>query len=508
MPKIKPQQLILQKIRDDAVLSSIGDGLIVILDVDKGGKIVYANKVFEEMTGWKLKEIINRKITEVLPREDKEGKIVSFKKRIVTKVLAGEKVVADLTQPFYYIRKDKSKFPVASVITPIIFNKQIIGAVETFRDISKESEADKAKTEFASLVSHQLRTPFSTINWYVELLLSKDVGSLNEKQTQYLQEIYKASKRMVALINVLLSVSRIEMGMSLVEEKSTDMISLAKVILNEFEPEIKEKGLKIEKTFNKNIPQILADSKQLTMIFQNLLSNAIKYTLKGGKVRLGIGLKGKEIMITVADNGIGIPKTDQLKIFSRFFRADNAKEKEAEGAGLGLYLLKAIVDLIGGKIWFKSQEDKGTTFYVTFPIKLAPKKGVKVVNIKIRNKTILILEDEQSLLEVIKSKFETEGFSVVTAKSVSQALGYLKSRVKIDAIWLDHYLFGKENGLDFVTKIKQKGSAWEKLPVFVISNTVSTEKVQSYFKLGVKKYYTKVDFRLDQIIADIKEFLK
>ena len=125
-----------------------------------------------------------------------------------------------------------------------------------------------------------------------------------------------------------------------------------------------------------------------------------------------------------------------------------------------------------------------------------------------QKKTILILEDETPLLEVIKSKLETEGFRVVTARSVSQALEYLKNGIKINLVWLDHYLLGKESGLDFITKLKQKGSVWKNLPVFVVSNTVSPEKVQIYFNLGIKKCYTKVDFRLDQIIADIKKFLE
>lgn len=123
-----------------------------------------------------------------------------------------------------------------------------------------------------------------------------------------------------------------------------------------------------------------------------------------------------------------------------------------------------------------------------------------------QKKTILILEDEKPLLEVIKAKFETEGFSVVTARSVNQALEYLKDGVKIDAVWLDHYLFGREDGLDFVTEVRRDDQG-KNLPIFVISNTVSPEKVQVYLKLGVKKYYTKVDFRLDQIITDIKNFL-
>lgn len=124
------------------------------------------------------------------------------------------------------------------------------------------------------------------------------------------------------------------------------------------------------------------------------------------------------------------------------------------------------------------------------------------------DKTILLLEDEKPLMEVIKAKFEIEGFNVVMARSVDQALEYLKNGVKIDLVWLDHYLFGKENGLDFVTQLKQEGSSWKNLPIFVISNTVSPDKVKKYLELGVQKCYTKVDFRLDKIVADIKKFLE
>lgn len=126
---------------------------------------------------------------------------------------------------------------------------------------------------------------------------------------------------------------------------------------------------------------------------------------------------------------------------------------------------------------------------------------------KKKDMTVLVLEDEKPLLVVIKDKFETEGFSVVTARAADQALDYLKEGVKFDAVWLDHYLFGKKDGLDFVTELKHD-ALWKKVPVFVISNTVSPDKVSEYLKLGVQKCYTKVDYRLDQIIADIKKFLE
>jgi len=302
---------------------------------------------------------------------------VPFLERIVTKVLSGKRVISDLNQPFYYIRKDKSKFPVASVITPIVLNKKIVGAVETFRDISKEHEADKAKTEFASLVSHQLRTPFATINWYIELLLSEDIGKLNKKQKQYLEEAYHASKRMINLVNILLSISRIEMGTTIIENKLTDIISLMEIILKENKLEIKNKKLRLHTIYGKNIPQIKVDPKQLSMVFQNLLSNAIKYTPLGGKIDMEISVKEDNVIVSVKDTGIGIPKSAQPYIFTRFFRADNAKENEPEGAGLGLYILKSIIDQMEGKIWFKSLENKGTTFYITFPIKKYQGKAKK-----------------------------------------------------------------------------------------------------------------------------------
>ena len=123
-------------------------------------------------------------------------------------------------------------------------------------------------------------------------------------------------------------------------------------------------------------------------------------------------------------------------------------------------------------------------------------------------KTILVIEDERPLQEAIKAKLLSNEFEVVTARSVEEALNFLKDDVNISVIWLDHYLLGKETGLDFLAQIKTDDTEWQKIPIFVVSNTASPEKVQSYLRLGAKKYYTKSDYRLDQIIGDIKAFLE
>jgi len=353
--------------KNEAILASIGDGLVV---VDKEGKISYINKSFEEMLGWKAHEIIGKSMVEVVPREDIYGTGVSFKERILTQVLAGQKFVADLTNPFYYIRKNKSRFPTSSIVAPVILNKKIVGAVEVFRDITKEKEIDKAKTEFVSLASHQLRTPLSTVNWYSEMLLTGDVGEVTPEQRKYLEEIYNGNQRMVDLVNTLLDVSRIEMGTFVVESKTTNIVKLAQSVIAEQNPQIVEKKIKLLTSFESNVPLIQSDPKLLRMIIQNLLSNAVKYTPEKGCVRISVSLDDKKsVLLKVADNGYGIPKNQQNKIFTKLFRADNVIGKDTEGTGLGLYIAKSIVEQAGGKLWFESVENKSTTFYATLPLR-------------------------------------------------------------------------------------------------------------------------------------------
>ena len=129
------------------------------------------------------------------------------------------------------------------------------------------------------------------------------------------------------------------------------------------------------------------------------------------------------------------------------------------------------------------------------------------MNNKSIGKTILVIEDELPLAEAIKTKLENNGFAVVTARTVEQAFGYLRDIERIDAIWLDHYLLGKEDGLDFVVKMKAHDGTWNKIPIFVVSNTASPDEVQKYVHLGITKYYVKAEYRLDEMINEIKSFI-
>ncbi len=247
--------------------------------------------------------------------------------------------------------------------------KSLDKLAEAERDIAHVREVDKAKTEFVSLASHQLRTPLTSVSWFTEMLLNQEVGGLNEKQKEYLSEIYIGNKRMIDLVDDILNTSRIDMGTLIIEPKIIDLPEIAESVLEELAPLLNDKEIKVEKKFEDALPEIKADPEHMRIVIQNLISNSLKYTPPGGLIEVSLGREKNNALIKITDNGYGIPKEQQSKIFTKMFRADNIRSKDTEGTGLGLYIAKAIVKQSGGRIWFESEENKGTTFYVSFPMK-------------------------------------------------------------------------------------------------------------------------------------------
>jgi signal transduction histidine kinase len=383
----RTKDLEMARVKEEAILLSIGDGVAV---VDETGKLVFFNKIASDILGtdanqglpdtWQKRYGVFDPISLKPLATDQIPFTLAFKGQSVSKM------------PLF-IRNPQvpnGKF-ISVTATPIFLGGKSIGGVAIFRDMTEEKEVDKAKTEFVSLASHQLRTPLSTVNWYAEMLLAGDVGALNEKQKKYLDEVYRSNQRMVELVNALLDVSSLELGTFAIEPKPTDIIKLTQSVIDEQKPQITVKRMKFSFSSGKNITLIQADPKLLRMVVQNILSNAVKYTPEGGEIKLSISLADKKnILLEVSDTGYGIPKNQQDKIFTKLFRADNVRDKDTDGTGLGLYIVKSIVEKSGGKIWFHSsgevagvrasrgadgKENKGTTFYVTLPL-VGMKKSV------------------------------------------------------------------------------------------------------------------------------------
>ena len=362
-----------EKEKTDAILHSIGDGVFTL---DRDLKITMFNRVAEKVTGYTADQAIGKQYQEIIKliNEIDEAICDQFIKNSLT---SGE--IIDAPNQTVLIRQDKNRIPVSGSAAPLKNKLGLVtGCVVVLRDVTKEREIDRAKTEFVSLASHQLRTPLSSVKWYAELLMAGDAGKITDNQQNYLQEIYNSNERMIALVNGLLNVSRIEMGTLIIKPVPVDFPLIAKSVLDELGPKIAEKKLNIKQIYEKGLPKINADEKIVRVILQNLITNAIKYTPNKGKVSITIKEDKTNVLIRVADNGYGIPKKQQANVYNKLFRADNIKERSTQGAGLGLYLMKAILDQVCGKTWFKSKQNKGATFYVSLPLSgMKEKEGTR-----------------------------------------------------------------------------------------------------------------------------------
>ena len=368
------------KLKDEAIFSSIDDGMIVI---DKGGRIMLTNKRAEDMLLYEKEDLIGKQIDEIIPMQYETGDILRKEDRPFRRALTEKKRITispltDRLKTYFLLRKDGTRFPIEIVSSPILLGGDVLGIIDIFRDITSEIEVDKVKTEFVSIASHQLRTPLSTIKWYSEILISGDAGELNDTQKGYIKEIYHGNERMIDLVNALLNVSRLEVGAFIVEVKQVDLVDVARIVIEELKSQIDVKKIDLIENYQPNLPFVNADQGLVRIIFQNLLSNAVKYTSEKGKVGIQISYADKEISIKVWDTGIGIPRTNHNKIFTKLFRADNAREVDPDGTGLGLYIIKSIIAQTNGKIWFESSEGKGTAFYITIPVNwMEPKSGTR-----------------------------------------------------------------------------------------------------------------------------------
>lgn len=360
----------LEKITDQAILQSVGEGLIAI---DSKARIMMINKAAEQMLGRTSRELKNKPITR-LTMLDSEGQYISTTKRPIFSVLKKGTSLGPYLTGYYFTHKENGKFPVGITITPIRLGGKIIGAIEVFRDITKEQEIDRAKTEFVSIASHQLRTPLGLTKWYLEALREESKNTLSDTCQGYLDEIFKSSERVLRVVRELLSVSRIDQGRTPDDPKPTNIVSVVKEILQEMLPIAAAKNIDLSsRIVRTKLPAIAIDQMRLHEVIQNLVANALEYTPAGGRVTVSVGRVRRQLCISVADTGIGINRADQKHLFSKFFRSERAVQKNPDGSGLGLYVVKSYVEGWGGKISVSSQEDRGTTFTITLPIKEAKK---------------------------------------------------------------------------------------------------------------------------------------
>lgn len=367
--QVSKQRLQAEKIKAETVLKNIDEGVIA---TDNQGRIAMMNPAAEAMLGWNFSEVDGKSFTDIVPSLGRQNRTVHNKSQPIRKILT-RAVRTNMTMN--YRRKDGSTFPVAVSGRSIALGGRVLGAIGTFRDITQERAIDRAKSEFITLASHQLRTPISAISWLTEMMLAGDAGTFTPEQQEYVEQLQLTNQRSAAIVEAMLTISSLELGSLTIKPIS---VNLPLLIHSTLQAQIKLLGKHKQLHVSQHCDETLAttdlDPFVIKVILQNLISNAIKYTPRGGKLSIKairsqktLADNNDTLLIEVSDTGYGIPKTEQAKVFTKLFRADNIKNKDTDGTGLGLYIVKALVEYVGGRLWFESAQDKGSTFSVLLP---------------------------------------------------------------------------------------------------------------------------------------------
>ncbi|MGQ9714379.1 MAG: GAF domain-containing protein [Anaerolineae bacterium] len=345
--------------KSQAILDSIGDGVVFH---DPEGKVLLVNPAAARILGGRPETLQGQDVRTLLAVFEESGQ--KAMRRAIEAVLQTREPRAVQTTV------EPEERVVSAHLAPVVTQGgEVLGVVTVLRDITREIEADRAKSEFVSTVSHELRTPMTSIKGYTDLLLMGAVGDLNPQQHHFLEVIKSNADRLTALINDLLDISRIETGRLRLDLQPMHVQEVIEEVLGSLRGRAEAKGLRVRAEVPQGLPAVVADRDRITQVVLNLMDNAVRYTPEGGEVSVRVELADEALLVHVQDTGIGIAPEEQDRIFERFYRSEDARVQETEGTGLGLAIVKSLVEMHGGRVWVESALEKGSTFSFTIPLR-------------------------------------------------------------------------------------------------------------------------------------------
>lgn len=345
--------------KSQAILESIADGVVFH---DPEGKVLLVNAAAGRILGGRPETLAGQDVRTLLAVFEESGQKAMRR--------AMEEVLRTRTPRTVQTMLEPEERVVSAHLSPVITQGgEMLGVVTVLRDITKEIEADRAKSEFVSTVSHELRTPMTSIKGYTDLLLMGAVGELNPQQHHFLEVIKSNADRLTALINDLLDISRMETGRLRLEIQPMQMREVLDEVIGSLRGRAEEKDLTMRVEVPQDLPQVMADRDRITQVVLNLVDNAVRYTPEGGEVTVRAELADDALLVHVQDTGIGIAPEEQNRIFERFYRSEDARVQETEGTGLGLAIVKSLVEMHGGQVWVTSELGKGSTFSFAIPLR-------------------------------------------------------------------------------------------------------------------------------------------
>jgi len=276
--------------------------------------------------------------------------------------------IAAIISVYFIASRFEGEPQVAALIAMAVSAFILIISSVVVNSFDKLAQANKMKTEFIRVASHQLRTPLSAIRWSIDFLNNDSSSKISKEQEEYLDIIKESNNRMLDLINILLETTKIEMGGLKLALAPVDLKKIIQLQAEKIKPLASIQKVEIILDLADDLPLVFSDEEKIKTVISVLLDNAIKYISDRGEIRVKARRAGKFVQVEVKDSGVGIPKEQQKNIFDKFFRSDNLMHHQTAGSGLGLFIAKAIVEANKGKIWFESKENQGSSFYFRLPI--------------------------------------------------------------------------------------------------------------------------------------------
>jgi signal transduction histidine kinase len=349
----KEQEILDEMDKEKAILSNLDDGLMFI---DDKGNIDSMNRRAGQMLEADATDVIGKNINDLDMK----------KTPILDQLLKKDTKKSHKLAP---LGKADVTYEVDSLDVKNEDGK-MLGKAKVIHDISREKFVDKMKYEFIMIAGHQLRTPLSAIKGAFNMTATGDYGPVNEDQKKVLDQGLVYTEKLIHMVNDLLDVLSVEEGQFDYKYEKVNLANLLGALKDRFKLEADKKKLKFNLLIREELPEIMVDEYKIRLALTSIIDNAVKYTPDKGEVAIVAGLKGEFIRLRIRDTGIGIPAELQKQVFSKFFRAENALRFATEGNGLDLFVAKNIFEHHGGRIWFESETDKGTTFYIELPLKL------------------------------------------------------------------------------------------------------------------------------------------
>jgi len=350
-----------------AIVEGIADGVMVF---DAHHKVVMVNPTAERMLNLPVPIVLGRDMRDLIQEADEAfDREAALTVLTVLSALVSSRERLEAGEPLTQTQFQIGDRTITASFTPVALTDEgPFNVVAVFRDITKEAEIDRMKSEFLAMAAHELRAPMTSIKGYSDMLLLGLAGQYEERQKQFLNTIKANVDRVLEMVSEFSDISRIETGALKLDIRPFRIDGLVSEVIVSLRPEIEAKEVNFTVEVPPALPEVWGDRARIIQVLTNLVTNAYKYTPEGGQIAITAQQVDDSVQVDVTDTGIGIAPQDQEKLFTRFFRADHPGVRRVAGTGLGLSIAKSIVDMHGGRIWVKSQLGEGSTFSFTLSL--------------------------------------------------------------------------------------------------------------------------------------------